>query len=144
VNAITRKSHRGPFTDIFDWLESPLAVVRPLAGNPLAVEDYIKDDRYVLRAELPGIDPEKDLEVTVSDGVLTIKAERLDETEGAHRSEFRYGAFTRSVPLPANADEQHIQASYGNGILEVTVQLKETGKAQQRIPVRTDKHIRPA
>jgi HSP20 family molecular chaperone IbpA len=109
----------------------------------MRVEDFVQDDRYVLRAELPGMDPEKDIDVTVSGGVLTIRADRLDETEGAHRSEFRYGAFTRSLPLPANADEAHIQASYGSGILEVDVPLKEAGDAQRRIPIMVDQHIKP-
>ena len=123
-------------------LESPLALVRP-ASHSMRVEDFVQDDRYVLRAELPGMDPEKDIDVTVSGGVLTIRADRLDETEGAHRSEFRYGAFTRSLPLPANADEAHIQASYGSGILEVNVPLKESDNAQRRIPIMVDQHIKP-
>ncbi len=60
-----------------------------------------------------------------------------------HRSQFRYGAFTRSLPLPANADEAHIQASYGSGILEVDVPLKEADDAQRRIPIMVDPHIKP-
>jgi HSP20 family protein len=142
VSTITRRSTHGPFEEIFDWLESPLALVRP-ASHSMKVEDFVQDDRYVLRAELPGMDPEKDIDVTVSGGVLTIQADRLDETEGAHRSEFRYGAFTRSLPLPANADEAHIQASYGSGILEVDVPLKEADDAQRRIPIMADRHIKP-
>jgi HSP20 family protein len=144
VNAITQKSRRAPFTDIFDWLESPLGLIRPITGNFLPVEDYVRDDRYVLRAELPGVDPAKNLDVTVSDGVLSIKAERRDETEGAHRSEFRYDAFTRSVSLPVGADEEHAQAGYGNGILEVTVPLKGTSEMPHHVPVMIDKHIKPA
>ena len=142
MSTITRRSTHGPFEEIFDWLESPLALVRP-ASHSMRVEDFVQDDRYVLRAELPGMDPEKDIDVTVSGGVLTIRADRLDETEGAHRSEFRYGAFTRSLPLPANADEAHIQASYGSGILEVDVPLKEADDAQRRIPIMADQHIKP-
>jgi HSP20 family protein len=142
VSTITRRSTHGPFEEIFDWLESPLALIRP-SGTAMRVEDFVRDDRYVLRAELPGLDPEKDIEVTVSGGVLTISADRLDETEGAHRSEFRYGAITRSLPLPANADEAHIQASYATGILEVDVPLKETGATQRRVPIMISKHIKP-
>lgn len=144
MSTSTRKGHRVPFTDIFDWLESPLGLIRPITGNFLPVEDYVKDDHYVLRAELPGVDPGKDLDVTVSDGVLRITAERRDETEGAHRSEFRYGALTRSMPLPAGADEEHAQASYSNGILEVTVPLKDTGDMPHHVPVMIDKQIKPA
>ena len=81
--------------------------------------------------------------MTQSDGILTIKAERHEETEGKHHSEFRYGTFTRSITLPAGADEKHIQASYDNGILEVAISLKdrETEKAPRHIPVMLNKHI---
>lgn len=142
MSTITRKSSHGPFEEIFDWLESPLALIRP-AGTTMRVEDFVKDGRYVLRAELPGMNPEKDIDVTISGGVLTIKADRLDESEGTHRSEFRYGAFTRSLPLPANADEARIQASYESGILEVDVPLQEAGDTPRRVPIRISQHIKP-
>lgn len=142
MSAITRKSSHGSFEEIFDWLESPLALIRP-AGNVLRIEDFVKDDCYVLRAELPGMDPEKDIDLTVTGGVLTIKADRLDRTEGTHRSEFRYGTFTRSLPLPANADEAHIQASYGHGILEIEIPLTEAREAQRHVPIMINKHIDP-
>ena len=142
MSTITRRSTHGPFGEIFDWLESPLALIRP-AGHAIKIEDLVQADRYVLRAELPGMDPAKDIDVTVSGGVLTIRADRLDETEGAHRSEFRYGTFTRSLPLPANADEAHIRASYGSGILEVDVPLKEADDTRRRVPVLADRHIKP-
>ncbi len=144
MSTLTRTNHRGPFAGLGGWIESPLSLVWPVTRHPLRVEDYVKDGQYVLRAELPGIDPEKDLEVTVSHGILTIKADRLDETEGPHRSEFCYGAFARSVPLPANADEAHIQATYGNGVLEVVAALHEPDSTQRRIPVLRDQHIKPS
>ena len=145
MSTLTRKDYRGPFVDIFDWLESPWTVLRPVSNPPMRVEDYVKDGRYVVRAELPGIDPEKDLELTVSKGVLTISANRHEEAEGKHRSEFRYGAFTRSIALPAGADEERIQASYDLGVLEVVVSIKdqEAGKAHRRIPVTLNQHIKP-
>ena len=60
----------------------------------------------------------------VGAGYLTIHAERHDKTEGKHRSEFRYGAFTRSLPLPANANEDGVQATYHDGILTISVGLR--------------------
>jgi HSP20 family protein len=146
MSTLTRRDRMGPFMDVFDWLEPPWTILRPAAGHPLRVEDYVKDGTYVLRAELPGVDPEKDIEVTVSKGILTISAHREEETEGKHRSEFHYGAFSRSVTLPEGADEDHIRASYDSGILEVVVTLKDQadGKAPKRIPVLMNKHIKPA
>ncbi len=144
MSTLTRRNYRGPFMDVFDWLESPLAVLRP-ASHPMRVEDYVKDGTYVLRAELPGVDPEKDIEVTLSHGVLTMSAHRQEETEGKHRSEFRYGTFTRSITLPAGADEDHIRASYDMGVMEVTVSLKDQAaeEAHKRIPVTLNQHIKP-
>jgi HSP20 family protein len=139
MSMLTRREHLGPFMDVFDWLEPPWAV------RPMRVEDYVKNGTYVVRAELPGVDPEKDIEVTVSKGVLTISAHRREKTEGKHRSEFRYGAFARSVTLPEGADEDHIQASYDMGILEVAVTLKDQAAkdGHKRIPVRLNMHIKP-
>jgi HSP20 family molecular chaperone IbpA len=85
-----------------------------------------------LRAELPGIDPEKDVEITVDDGVLTVKAERREEKKEGGRSEFRYGSFARSVTLPAGADEENVAASYRDGILEVRTPIKEATKGEPK------------
>ena len=145
MSTLTRRDYWGPFVDIIDWIESPWTVLRPGASQPMRVEDYVKDGHYVVRAELPGVDPEKDIEVTVSKGVLTISATRHEESEGKHRSEFHYGTFARSVTLPAGADEDHIRASYDHGVLEVAVSIKDQAaeKAQKRVPVMLNKHIKP-
>jgi HSP20 family protein len=145
MSALTRRENRGPLGDMIDWLEAPWTVLRPITGHPIRVEDFVEDGNYVVRAELPGVDPEKDLEVTVSDGILTIKAERRDESNGKHHSEFRYGTFSRSFTLPTGADEEHVAALYGHGILDVTVKLadKRPDKPGRRIPVRLDQHIQP-
>jgi HSP20 family protein len=145
MSTLTHREFRGPFMDVFDWLESPWTMLRPAASHPMRVEDYVEDGTYVLRAELPGVDPEKDIEVMVSKGILMISAHRQEEHEGKHRSEFRYGAFTRSVALPERADEDRIRASYDRGVLEVVVNLKDQAavQADKRIPVRTNMHMKP-
>ena len=145
MSTLTRRDYRGPFVELFDWLESPWTMLRPVTGHPMRVEDYVEDGSYVVRAELPGMDPDKDIEVTVDKGVLTISAHRQEETETKHRSEFRYGEFTRSMTLPAGADEEHIRASYDNGIVEVVIGLKEKEAEPEakHIPVTLKKHIDP-
>ena len=100
MTTLTRRDYRSTFVDLFDWLESPLTMLRPMSAQTMRVEDYVKDGRYVVRAELPGFDPENELAVTVSDGILTIKADREEKTEDKHRSEFRYGSFIRHMTLP--------------------------------------------
>jgi HSP20 family protein len=136
MSALTRRESRGLFPDLFDWIESPFSVLRPFMARPMRLEDFVEGGHYVVRAELPGIDPGKEVEVTVSNGMLHIRAERREETETKHRSEFYYGVFSRHVPLPEGADEDDVTATYDKGILEVTVGLKEKEKVTARqIPV---------
>ena len=130
-----RRQSRGLIPDLFDLLEAPLAAFRPMVAQQIRCEDYVENGRYVLRAELPGIDPERDVDITVSNGILTIHAERREEEREAHRTEFRYGAFTRSISLPPNVDEDDVKAGYDQGILEVSVKLADQRPRGKRIPV---------
>ncbi len=117
------------------WTGFPsLTGLRP--DHMIRLEDEIQDGHYVLRAELPGIDPEKDVDITVSNGQLTIKAERSEKKEANGRSEFTYGSFTRSVKLPAGANEDDIKAAYDKGILTVDVAVPEQAAAAA-----AEKHI---
>ncbi|HUA31861.1 MAG TPA: Hsp20/alpha crystallin family protein [Streptosporangiaceae bacterium] len=145
MSALTRRDSQ-TMSDLFDWLEAPYALLRPFAGRTLRTEEGVEDGRYVVRVELPGIDPEKQAEVTLSGGTLTIHADREEKFDGKHRSEFRYGSFTRRVTLPANADETDAEANYEWGILEVSVGLKAkngTADVDRRIPIRVLQHIEP-
>jgi len=93
----------------------------------VAVEEFTEDGTLVVRAELPGVDPDKDVEITVGDGVLNITAERTEKTEEAgrhfHRREPRYGSFARSISVPEGVDDSKVVATYKDGILEVRVPL---------------------
>jgi HSP20 family protein len=136
MSALTRRDTRGLFPDLFDWLESPISMLHPFMARPMRLEDTVEDGHYVVRAELPGIDPEKDVEVTVANGALHIRAERREEKESKHRSEFYYGVFSRHVRLPEGADENDVTATYDKGILEIKIGLKEKEKVTGRqIPV---------
>jgi HSP20 family molecular chaperone IbpA len=120
------------FGDIADWFEADF----PLHPSHLIrVEDQLTDQEYKLRAELPGLDPDKDIHVAVAEGVLTISADRREEEHARGRSEFRYGMLRRSVRLPANADTEKIVASYEKGVLAVTVPLTAPEQAGRQIPV---------
>lgn len=106
---------------------------RPALGSHvIRVEDELKDGSYELRAEVPGVDPAKDVDVTVRDGVLTIKAERSEKKEANGHSEFSYGSFIRSVTLPVGADEDAIKASYDKGILTVSVPVAQAPEAAEK------------
>ena len=81
------------------------------------------------------MDPVKDVHLTVAHGLLTIRAEREEETQAHNRTEFRYGMLQRSVRLPETADEDAAKATYKDGILQVTVPLKPGDAAVKQIPV---------
>jgi HSP20 family protein len=126
----------GRLDRLFDeWMRSvPMrrslgAVWDPQAEDVISVDEYRDGQTQVIRAELPGIDPDKDVELTVSDGMLRIDAERRveedTEDKGYIRHELRYGRFTRVLPLPDGATESDISASYTNGILEIRVPVAE-------------------
>ncbi len=116
-------AHRGSrFPDLLDWGESPWATMMPFfPGQSFRIEDFETEGRYVVRAELAGLDPEKDIDVLVQDGILSIHAERREEKKENGRSEFRYGSLSRSVSLPPGAEPDKVTANYDKGILEVSV-----------------------
>jgi HSP20 family protein len=144
MSTLVRRDNRGPLADMIDWLETPWTFLRPVSGHPMRMEDFVRDGSYIIRAELPGIDPDKDLEVTVANGILRIKAERREERSDKHHSEFHYGTFSRSVTLPAGTDEEQVEAVYGHGILEVTVKLAEdkASKTARKVPITQNQHIK--
>lgn len=126
-----------------DWMSMwpfrrPALLARWMPENLIKVDEYREDGTLVVRAELPGIDPDEDVELTVTDGMLHIEAERSEEEKteerGYLRRELRYGSFARSLPLPEGVTEDDVTASYKDGILEIRVPAPqpEPGK---KIPV---------
>ncbi|MHA7303487.1 Hsp20/alpha crystallin family protein [Pseudarthrobacter sp. MDT1-22] len=109
---------------------------------PIRVEELVDGQTLVVRAEMPGVDPDKDVEITLDDGYLRIRAERQEKEEhkdkGRFRSEFRYGSFSRSIPLPEGVKEEDIKATYTNGVLEVRTPLPEEAaqpEAPKKLPI---------
>lgn len=138
MSSILRKDPKTMVPDLIDWFEAPFVTLRPYLAQAIRVEEYLEDGHYVVKAELAGIDPEKDAEVTVGPGYLTIRAERHDTFEGAHRSEFRYGSFSRTLSLPDNADPDDVSANYSHGILTVTIGIKEEkSESAKKIEIKT-------
>jgi HSP20 family protein len=146
MSALTRRGRRGLFLDLFDLLDPLDALHLWFGGLVMRIEDGIQNGRYMVRAEMPGIDPQRQAEVTADKGILTIQAERPEGENSTGHSEFRYGSFCRRVTLPESADEADIQASYDNGIIEISVGLKAdqaAGHAGRSIPIRLVQHIKP-
>lgn len=125
--------------DMLDWLESGTGLTLKEESHFIRVENYTENGRSVIRAELPGVDPNKDIELTVQDDYLTIKGERREEKRDTQHSEFHYGAFARSVRLPQGTDPTDVTATYRDGILEVSFPTTSAAAAPKSIPVqRTD------
>lgn len=96
---------------------------------------------FHLTAELPGI-AEKDIDIQINDGVLTLKGEKSVEAkhEGKnyHRIERSYGSFQRSIALPVEVDEEAIQARFSNGVLEIDLpKAKELKPKSRKIEIAT-------
>jgi len=111
----------------FAWLNTGKHVIK--------VEQEMKEKEIIVRAELPGIDPDKNVHIHVSDGMLTISGEREESKSTDSRSEFYYGSFTRTLPLPAGTTDKGVRATYKDGILEVHVPLNGEIDHPKRIPI---------
>jgi len=105
----------------------------------MRVENFTDGNEAVVRVEMPGIDPDKDVEINVTRHTLRVHAERREESKthdkGSFHSEFRYGSFTRVVPMPAGATEEDVKATYKDGILEVRVAIDRAAAAATKVPI---------
>jgi len=121
-----------PFRDLEEWerrfddlLERSLwRLPTDEKGLVPAVDVFEKDGRFVVKAELSGM-KEDNIDVSVVGDTLSIKGEKKTETEvkdeDYYRCERSYGTFYRSIPLPSNVDANKIEASFDDGVLEVTL-----------------------
>ena len=105
-----------------------------------------RKDAYLVTVELPGVEAD-DLEITLEDGLLTIQGERYFAQDSSeqhfHRVERRYGAFRRSITLPAHVMAEGIEASVDNGVLQILVPKMEEA-TPKRIQVRPGPATIPA
>lgn len=96
------------------------------------------DKEFLVTAELPGIDA-KDVEITISDGILSVKGEKKhekeDKGEDYHRVERRFGSFNRSFRIPGKVESDKIDASYKDGVLKVLLPKTE-GTETKKIDIK--------
>jgi HSP20 family protein len=139
---LIRREHRtlepsdlfGRFDRLFDEWTRSLSMRMPFepfwrSEELIRVDEYREDNELVVRAELSGIDPDRDVELTVTDGMLHIQAQRREEEKleekGFMRRELRYGSLARTLPLPEGVVESDIKASYKDGILEIRIPMSK-------------------
>jgi HSP20 family protein len=105
-----------------------------------ALEQFRTDRHFVVRFEIPGLDPVKDIDVEVEGGTLRIRADRPEPYEWKEAenivSEFRYGTFARAVELPRDVSSHHVTASYRDGILDVHLPLRDDSADFVHVAVR--------
>lgn len=101
-----------------------------------ALDIHQSDDRIEISAELPGV-KEDDVDLTIEDGVLTLRGEKKSERSDEERgySERTYGSFERRISLPANVDEDACAADFENGVLTITLPVSEDRNRGRKIPL---------
>jgi HSP20 family protein len=102
------------------------------------VEENEKE--FIIKAEIPGVD-EKEIEVTVTDDIVTIKGEKKEEKEDKGKNyyymERSYGSFNRVIPLSAETESDKAEASFKNGVLNITIPKSQTAKAKAtKVPIK--------
>jgi HSP20 family molecular chaperone IbpA len=128
------RRHSNPLTEMLSWFDTDTPF-RADGTSLVRIEDYVEDDTYVLRAEVPGVDPEKDLEVSVADDVVSIRGHRREEEKDKGHHEIRYGEFVRSVRLPQRSRVDDVKATYDDGVLEVRVPVDSDGNPKHAVPI---------
>lgn len=108
------------------------------------IEVFERGGELCVRADLPGMRKD-DIEVDIADNALVIRGERKDEREeeeeGYYRSERSYGSFFRTIPLPEGVDAESAEASFQNGVLEITMPAPERAK-RRRLDIRENEEER--
>jgi HSP20 family protein len=148
--AIVRRSGSpsGTFPSLFDW-GLPATGWWPRFDDLfsdgdgrrlLLVDEFEEDGMLVVRAELPGLDPDKDVEISVANGYLTITAQHTEQEEKRekhfHRKEIRSRGVYRELPVPEGVTDSDVKASYKDGVLEVRLPLPPAVKTEvKRVPV---------
>jgi HSP20 family protein len=125
-----------------DWPRLP-GMFRRTGGASMVVPELdVREngDAFTIEAELPGVE-EKDVSVTLANGLLTIKGEKKDEREEKgetyYRSERSFGAFERALRLPDTVDDSRIEARFDKGVLTITAPKRpEAVKAERKIEIR--------
>jgi HSP20 family protein len=153
---LIRLNAHGDFADIFQsfdnflqqttglgeeiGLESGVSTAAPWPTRKSypAVESFRRGENYVLRVELPGVNPEE-IETSVEDGHLILKGEkkqeRSEEDKNHYLCEVAYGRFQRSFRLPRGVKAEQLKARHENGVLTVTIPARSPEDVSRRVPI---------
>ena len=137
-----------PFHEMENWFDRDVfdrffggGRGREFNRSAMPLESFVENDKLVIRADMPGVDPEK-VEVSLEGNTLTIRGkreERHDRNErGYLHREFRYGSYERAIELPAGIRADDLKASFTNGVLEVTMPLPQE-LVTRKVPVQIER-----
>jgi HSP20 family protein len=136
---------RHEFDDLLERFGSGLGGLKawPAASNRPAIESSVDGDKFVVRVDLPGVDP-KNIDVQVVNGILTVTGTREEKRESdkasLFRREIRYGSFERSISLPEGIKAENLTAVHHDGVLELTAPMpKESAAKAVKIQVEEKK-----
>jgi HSP20 family protein len=130
---------RAEFDDLFDRMFGRRAAEPKLMGpaERPALESFTERDKFVVRADLPGVSP-NDVEITLVDNVLTVRGSRREEREEKKRNymlrETSYGTFERAITVPRGIKADDIKAKFADGVLEMTMPLPKEAAAR-KVPI---------
>ena len=120
---------------LFDAFMSPLDTAETHSAMVPKLDVAELKDRFEIKAELPGME-EKDIDLSIEDGLLTISGEKKAETEekdkGYYLKECSYGTFSRSVRLPDNIADDKIEAKFKKGVLTIDLPKKAIASPKSR------------
>ncbi|MCK5481531.1 MAG: Hsp20/alpha crystallin family protein [Gammaproteobacteria bacterium] len=134
-NEFGRRGWLHPFTR--DWPTQELESMAPFEGRTPRVDMIDRDNEIVIKAELPGVKRD-DVEVTLSENTVTIRAHTLreekEEKEEYYRREMSRGDFQRTLTLPSGVDDAKAKASFADGVLELTIpKMEKTSKRKVKV-----------
>ena len=134
--------------NVAKWLPAGLAPFERSAlsflsmmQSPVRIEERLDGKSYLLRAEVPGVDPAKDLTVTYHDGTLRLQIHRADVRKDKTYTEFNYGSYDRTVAV-SMMDEHSIRASYQDGILEIRAKLSDEEEPRRGIDIKVGNAVK--
>lgn len=134
MNEVATLSRPWDLMDVFPTIFN-FGIDRP----QLRVEEFREGNTLTIRADMPGLDPDKDVEITLENGRLHIQAERREQLENRTREGFRsaikYGMFARELMVPEGTKQKDVRASYVDGVLQVDVTLPQSNEKPAHIPV---------
>ncbi len=128
---------RRPEWDFFDRFFEDLGLPRLFSEETMltpALDVSETEKELIVKAEVPGMD-KKDININLSDGLLTIKGEKKQEkeekNENYHSVERRYGKFSRTMRLPRDIEVDKVDATYKDGVLKITLPKSESAKSKK-------------